>query len=86
MKTFTELKSMLTHDLTELEKLHETRFTTIEQRHVKEQEIGWHCYEAEEGLGSLELTMLKHVLDINDTRWQVFETKLINGSSPGGLV
>jgi hypothetical protein len=40
MKTFAELKSMLTRDLTELETLEENRFTTIEQRHVKEQEIG----------------------------------------------
>ncbi len=86
MKTFTELKSMLTRDLTELEKLEENRSTTIEQRHVKEQEIGRHCYEAEEDLSPLELNTLKRVLGINDTRWQAFKAKCIDGSSPGGLV
>jgi hypothetical protein len=77
---------MLTRDLTELEKLGESRFTTIERRHVKEQEIGRHCYEAEEDLSPLELDTLKRVLDINNTRWQVFKAALIDGSSPGGLV
>ena len=86
MKTFAELKSMLTRDLTELEKLEESRFTTIEQRHVKEQEIGRHCYEAEEDLSPLELDTLKRALAINDTRWQVFKAKFIDGCSPGGLV
>jgi hypothetical protein len=86
MKTFAELQSMLTYDLTELEKLGETRFTTIEQRHVKEQEIGRHCYEAEEDLSPLELNTLKRVLDITDTRWQAFKATFIDGSSPGGLV
>jgi hypothetical protein len=86
MKTFAELKSMLTHDLTELEKLEESRFTTIEQRHVKEQEIGRHCYEAEEDLSPLELNTLKRALAINDIRWQACKAKFIDGSSPGGLV
>jgi hypothetical protein len=86
MKTFAELKSMLTRDLTELEKLEESQFTTIKQRHVKEQEIGRHCYEAEEDLSPLELDTLKRVLAINHTRWQAFKAKCIDGSSPGGLV
>jgi hypothetical protein len=68
------------------EELKENRFTTIEQRHVKEQEIGRHCYEAEEDLSPLELNTLKRVLGINDTRWQACKAKFIDGSSPGGLV
>jgi hypothetical protein len=86
MKTFAELRSMLIRDLTELEKLEASRFTTIEQRDVKEQEIGRHCYEAEEDLSPLELSTLKRGLAITDTRWQAFKAKLIDGSSPGGLV
>jgi hypothetical protein len=86
MKTFAELRSMLIRDLTELEKLEASRFTTIEQRHVKEQEIGRHCYEAEEDLSPLELSALKRILDINDTKWQAFKARFIDGSSPGGLV
>jgi hypothetical protein len=86
MKTFAELKSMLTRDLTELETLEENRFTTIEQRHVKEQEIGRHCYEAEEDLSPLELDTLKRALAITNTRWQAFKATFIDGSSPEGLV
>jgi hypothetical protein len=86
MKTFAELKSLLTQELTELKKLQASRFTTIEQRHVQEQEIGRHCYEAEEALYPLELDTLKRVLALNDTQWQVYKAKFIDGSSPGGLV
>ncbi len=86
MKTFAELKSLLTQELTELKKLEASRFATIQQRHVKEQEIGRHCYEAEEDLYSLELDTLKRGLAMNDTQWQVYKAKFIDGSSPGGLV
>ncbi len=86
MKTFAELKSLLTQELTELKKLQASRFTTIEQRHVKEQEIGRHCYEAEEDLYPLDLDTLKRVLALNDTQWQVYKATFIDGSSPGGLV
>ncbi len=85
MKTFDELKSMLTRDLGELRKLEGSRFTTIEERHVKEQEIGRHCYEAEEDLSPLELNTLKKALGINDTRWRVYKARFIEGSSPGDL-
>lgn len=85
MKTFDELKSMLMRDLAELRKLEPSRFTTIEERHVKEQEIGRHCYEAEEDLSPLELNTLKKALGINDTRWRVYKAKFIEGSSPGDL-
>jgi hypothetical protein len=86
MKTFAELKSLLIRDLTELGKLEASRLTTIEERQVTEQEIGRHCYEAEEDLHPLELDTLKKVLALNDTRGQVYKAKFIDGSSPGGLV
>ena len=81
MKTFEELKALLTHDLHELEKLAGIWPSTIEKRHVKEQEIGRHCYEAEEDLSALELNMLKKTLGINDTRWRAYKAKFIEGSS-----
>lgn len=72
MKTFEELKALLTQQLLELEQLTGNWPSTIEERHVKEQEIGRQCYEAEEDLSQLELTTLKKVLGINDTRWRTY--------------
>ena len=46
MKSFEELKATFTQELLELERLTRTWPSTIEKRHVKEQEIGRHCYEA----------------------------------------
>ena len=86
MKTFEELKAVLTQELLELERLAGIWPSTIEKRHVKEQEIGRHCYEAEEDLSPLELNTLKRVLGINDIRWRVYKAKFIEGRSPGGLV
>jgi hypothetical protein len=86
MKTFEELKAVLTQELLELERLAGIWPSTIEKRHVKEQEIGRHCYEAEEDLSPLELNTLKRVLGINDIRWRAYKAKFIEGSSPGDLV
>ena len=85
MKTFEELKAVLTQDLLELEKLARIWPSTIEKRHVKEQEIGRHCYEAEEDLGQTELNTLKRALGINDTRWWAYKAKFMEGSSPEEL-
>jgi hypothetical protein len=85
MRTFEELKSVLTQDLLELEQLAGIWPSTIEKRHVKEQEIGRLCYLAEEDLSPLELTTLKRALGVNDTRWRAFKAKFIEGSSPGEL-
>jgi hypothetical protein len=85
MKTFEELKGVFTQELLELEKLAGIWPSTIEKRHVKEQEIGRQCYEAEEDLSQLELGTLKRALGINDTRWRAFKAKFIEGSSPEEL-
>jgi len=85
MKTFEELKAVLTQDLLALERLARNWSGTIEQRDVKEQEVGRHCYEAEEDLSPLELNILKRVLGITDTKWRVYKAKFIEGSSPGEL-
>jgi hypothetical protein len=85
MKTFEELKAVFTQDLLELEKLAGIWPSTIEKRHVKEQEIGRQCYEAEEDLSQLELNTLKRALGISDTRWRAFKAKFIEGSSPEEL-
>ena len=85
MKTFDELKSLLTRDLVELRKLEESRFTTVEKRHVKEQELGRLCYEAEEDLGTLELNVLKRTVGIRTIQWQAYKARCIAGSSAGEL-
>ncbi len=86
MKTFEELKAVLTQELLELERLAGIWPSTIEKRHVKEQAIGRLCYLAEEDLSQLELNTLKRALGINDTRWRAFKAKFIEGSSPEDLV
>lgn len=86
MKTFEELRAVLTHELLEHERLTGIWPSTIEKRHVKEQEIGPHCYEAEEDQSPLELTTLKRALSINDTRWRAYMAKFIEGSSSRDLV
>ncbi len=86
MKSFEELKTLLTQELLELERLAGTWPSTIEKRHVKEQEIGRHCYEAEEDLSPPELGTLKRALGITDTRWRAYKAKFIEGTSPEDLV
>jgi hypothetical protein len=86
MKSFEELKATFTQELLELERLAGIWPSTIEKRQVKEQEIGRHCYEAEEDLSPLELNTLKRVLGITDTKWRAFKAKFIEGSSPEELV
>ena len=85
MKTFEELKVAFTQELRELERLTGIWPSTIEKRHVKEQEIGRYCYEAEEDLSPLELNTLKRALGINDTRWRACKARFIEGSSPEEL-
>jgi hypothetical protein len=86
MKSFEELKAVFTQELLELERLTGIWPSTIEQRHVTEQEIGRHCYEAEEDLSPLDLGTLKRALGITDTKWRVYKAKFIEGSSPQDLV
>src|SRR6266566_3120927 len=85
MKTFEELKAVFTQDLLELEQLGGIWPSTIEKRHVKEQEIGRQCYQAEEDLSQLELNTLKRELGMSDTRWRAYKAKFIEGSSPEEL-
>ena len=82
MKSFQELKSLLSRDLSVLKKLQDSRFTTIEKRHVKEQEIGRLCYEAEEDLGTLELNALKRTIGMSEREWRAYKALFIAGSSP----
>ncbi len=82
MKTFDELRRVMTRELLELKKLEESRFTMIEKRHLKEQEIGRWCYEAEEDLELYDLNLLKRSLGLSEIEWRTDKAKFIAGSSP----
>ena len=86
VKTFDELKARLAQDLVELKQLEGVWPATVVRRHVKEQEIGRHCYQAEEDLNKVDLDTLKQMLGMDDTQWRRYKTKCIEGSSPGGSV
>src|SRR2546425_11665844 len=75
----------VSHNLAELRQLEESRLTSIEKRHVKEQAIGWLCYEEEEDIATLELNTLKRTLGISESRWRGYKAKFIAGSSPEDL-
>ena len=84
MKTFDELKARLAQDLLELKHLEGVWPATVVRRHLKEQEIGRHCYQAEEELTKVDLDTLKQMLGIDDTQWRRYKTKCIEGRSQGG--
>jgi hypothetical protein len=82
MNTFDELRRVITRDLLELKKLEESRFATIEKHHVKEQDVGRFCYEAQEDLEPYDLNKLKRVLGLSEREWRTYKAKFIAGSSP----
>ena len=84
VKTFDELKARLAQDFVELKHVQGMLPATVRSRHLKEQEIGRHCYQAEEDLTKVDLDTLKQMLGIDDTQWRRYKTKCIEGSSPGG--
>jgi hypothetical protein len=86
VKTLDELKALLLNDLAELDHLEQWWPLTIGERSVREQDLGRHCYEVEEDLGTLELTALKRVLGLSESQWRTYKAKFIVGSSPGGIV
>ena len=43
---------------------------------LKEQELGLHCYQAEEALTDAQLALLKQALQLSELRWRVYKSKL----------
>lgn len=72
----------MTRDLLELKKLEDSRLTTIKKRHVKEQELGRRCYEAEEDLEPSDLNLLKRALGLREREWLTYKATLLAGRSP----
>jgi len=75
-ETFKMWKTILTDDLRRLEQLRGLDQASQERYTMKEQEIGLHCYQAEEHLPDAELALLKQVLRLSELRWRVYKSKL----------
>src|SRR5260370_34271025 len=67
VKTFDELKALLTQDLVELKHVQGLLPATVRSRQLKEQEICRHCYQAAENLNKVDLDTREHMLGVDLT-------------------
>ncbi len=82
MKTFAQLEAMLAHELAELKELEQRAWLIpTTKRSRKEQQIGRHCYEAEEDLSLADLSVLKTTLSMDESKWRGFKAKFIERAS-----
>ncbi len=82
MKTFAQLEAILAQDLLELKELEASRWLIPQtKRSLKEQQIGQHCYQAEEDLSLPELSVLKTTLGIDERKWRAYKAKFIERAS-----
>ncbi len=68
-----EWKTILTNDLDGLKQLMGNDEHTHVRYTLKEQEIGQHCYQAEEALTDKQLTLLKKALGLTDQQWRDYK-------------
>jgi hypothetical protein len=69
-------KTLLMNDLHTLEQLRGADQASLMRYAMKEQEIGLHCYQAEETLTDAELALLKQAVPLSELRWRVYKSKL----------
>ena len=82
MKTFAQLEAMLALELSELQELElSRRLLPTTKRSRKEQQIGRHCYEAEEDLSLADLSALKTLLGMEESKWRAYKAKFIERAS-----
>jgi len=82
MKTFAQLEAMFAQDLLELKGLEESWWLIPNTKHsLKEQQLGRHCYEAEEDLSLPDLRALKMSLGIDESKWKAYKAKFIERAS-----
>ncbi|HLH63827.1 MAG TPA: hypothetical protein VKV20_19280 [Ktedonobacteraceae bacterium] len=74
-----EWKAILTSDLDALKQLVGKDEPTLVQYILKVQEIGQHCYQAEEELTDKGLAWLKKALGLTDEEWRDFKSKAYSG-------
>ena len=82
MKTFAQLEAMFAQALLELKELEQSWWLIPNtKRSLKEQQIGRHCYEAEEDLSLPDLGVLKTTLGIDENKWRAYKAKFIERAS-----
>jgi hypothetical protein len=77
VKAYREAKAILTKDFFELVKLEGSDPDRQLKHSLKEQEIGQHCYEAEEDLNTNDLEWLKLTLGIGERKWQAYKANYV---------
>jgi hypothetical protein len=80
-ETFAAWKTTLVNDLQVLKQLRGSDEMSLMRHAMKEQDIGFHCYQAEENLTDAELALLKKVLRLSELRWRVYKSKLRPGQA-----
>lgn len=76
METIAIWKTILMNDLYSLKHLKGHDEMSMMRYAMKEQDIGLHCYQAEESLSDAELALLKKGLHLSELRWRVYKSKL----------
>jgi hypothetical protein len=79
-ETFATWKTTLVNDLQVLKQLRGPDEMSMMRHAMKEQDIGFHCYQAEENLTDDELALLKKVL-LSELRWRAYKSKLPPGQA-----
>ena len=80
-ETFATWKSTLVNDLQVLKRFRGSDEMSLMRHAMKEQDIGLHCYQAEENLTDAELAHLKKVLSLSELRWRVYKSRLRPGQA-----
>jgi hypothetical protein len=73
MKTFAQTRTGFLETLSQLKHLEGSEKITQALRVVKERETGKLCYEAEEDLPQAELSLLKDMLSMGKSRWEIYK-------------
>ena len=82
MRTFAQLEAMLAQELAELQELEQSAWLLPTTKRLrKEQQIGRHCYEAEEDLSLPDLNALKTGLGMEESKWRAYKAKFIERAS-----
>jgi hypothetical protein len=79
-KTLIQWKAILMNDLQALQQHKKLDQISQERFALKEREIGFHCYQAEESLTDGELILLKKGLGLSELRWLYYKSRLRPGS------
>lgn len=81
MGNFAEWKSIWLTDLLVLKQLRGMDEMSLMRYSMKEQDISFHCYQAEESLTDVELVLLKKELRLSELQWRVYKSRLHPGSA-----